>query len=214
LRALVVDDEPDNVDSTAILLRFNGAEVHIARSGLAAIEAARATSPDVVFLDLAMPETDGYSVASALRAVPIGNDAVLVALTGYGDPAHKRRAAEVGFDLHLIKPIDWSVIEQLLAVVRETRGLHPDWPCRQDRLHAAGLELARARMDMVRTLLDVAATTASVETKQGCTVKAVTTCGAIRQQLQPQVQRDLEAELAALEKRAGELLAQFHGLST
>jgi CheY-like chemotaxis protein len=209
LRALVVDDDPDTVDGMAILLRSQGAEVQTACSGVAAIQAAQATSPDLVLLDLGMPETDGYAVASALRAIPSANDSILVALTGYGDAPHKRRAAEVGFDLHLLKPVDWDVIQQLMASVSEARGLQQEWRHSKDRFHAPRLALARSQMDMVCTLLDVATTTARVDTRQRCIAKALNTCSAARHQFQRQGEAHLDDELAELEKRAYKLLDGF-----
>lgn len=205
LRALVVDDEPDNVETSAMLLRLHGAEVQIASSGLAATELARASFPDIAFLDLAMPGGDGFGVATALRAMPSAEEPVLVAVTGHADPPNKQRAAEAGFDLHLVKPVDWSVVQQLLANVCEARGLEGVRNA-SERFHAAQRALMRAQMDMISTFLDLASTTGRTDTRQRCLAKALNTCAVLRPYLQRQAQDSLAAELAGFEARAREAL--------
>ena len=208
LRALVVDDEPDIVETTATLLRLHGAEVQTASNGLAAIELARASFPDIALLDLAMPGVDGFGVATALRAMPSAQEPVLVAVTGHADPPNKRRAAEAGFDLHLIKPADWGVVQQLLANVREARGLD-GLRNTEERVHQAQLALMRAQMDMISTLLDLASITGETDTRQRCIAKAVNTCVVLRPYLERQADVALVAEIAGLEARAGELVNRY-----
>jgi signal transduction histidine kinase len=114
-RVLVVDDNPDLVESLAMLLRAYGHEPVTAHSGLQAIEAARARSPDLVICDIGMPGMSGYKVAQHLRALPGFGRVPLVALTGFGTPDDRRRAREAGFDEHLVKPIAPETLEHVLS---------------------------------------------------------------------------------------------------
>jgi CheY-like chemotaxis protein len=113
VHVLVVDDYPDNVNSLAILLRFYGHKVDTALSGRAAIDQARTNKPDVVLLDISMPEMDGYEVARQLRAL-FQDGITLIALTANGSEDDRRKATVAGFNLHLIKPTDPEKLELLL----------------------------------------------------------------------------------------------------
>jgi CheY-like chemotaxis protein len=114
-RILVVDDNRDVADSLAMLLRCLGAEVTIAYSGKEAIESVPAFSPHVVLLDLGMPDVDGYDVARQIRQTIKNRNLRLIALTGWGQEADRRRTAEAGFDHHLVKPVDPEALEALLS---------------------------------------------------------------------------------------------------
>jgi CheY-like chemotaxis protein len=113
VRVLVVNDYADNVESMAMLLRLYGHEVETALGGPAALRAARANPPEVVLLDISMPEMDGYEVARRLRSM-FQDRVVLIALTAHGFEEDKRRCVEAGFDRHLVKPADPVKVEQLL----------------------------------------------------------------------------------------------------
>lgn len=113
-RALVVDDNVDAAESIAVVLRLSGVDVETAHDGPAALAAARALHPAVIVLDIGLPGLDGYEVARQLRAEPAFRETFIVALTGYGQDEDRRRAAEAGFDLHLVKPVDPA---RLLALV-------------------------------------------------------------------------------------------------
>jgi CheY-like chemotaxis protein len=102
---LVVDDNADAASSIAMLLRMHGQQVETEERGLAAIERARASLPDIVILDIGLPDVSGYEVARAIRAMAGGADVRIYALTGYGQLEDRRRAIEAGFDGHLVKPI-------------------------------------------------------------------------------------------------------------
>jgi CheY-like chemotaxis protein len=115
-RFLVVDDNRDAADSLAMLLRLQGAEVHVAYEGQAALDSARAARPDIVLLDLGMPGMDGFEIAARMRADLELGDALLVALTGWGQPEHRRATAEAGFDRHLVKPVDLGDLRALLTL--------------------------------------------------------------------------------------------------
>jgi CheY-like chemotaxis protein len=89
--------------------------VHQARDGLQALELAASCRPEIAVLDIGMPGTDGYEVARRIRGAPWGRDIALVALTGWGQESDRRRAEEAGFDLHLTKPVDPDVMNDLLT---------------------------------------------------------------------------------------------------
>ncbi len=114
-RILVVDDNLDALQSLAALLRVMGHEVAAAASGELALEVAEQTRPEVVLLDLGMPQLDGYEVARRLRSQPWGRGVVLVAVTGWGQDSDRRRSDEMGFDWHLVKPVALEQLTQLLA---------------------------------------------------------------------------------------------------
>ena len=116
-RILVVDDNKDAADSLASLLRLQGHDVQVAYDGAAAVAAASARQPQVVFLDIGMPGMNGYETATRLRAIPAMKGARLVALTGWGQEGDRRRSAAAGFDHHLVKPPDWSALSQILESV-------------------------------------------------------------------------------------------------
>lgn len=119
VRILVVDDLVDAAESLAMLLRTIGDyEVATAYDGTAALDAARAQRPHVVFLDIALPRLNGYRVAEQLRSDPLMQGACLIALTGYGRSTDVEQARQSGFDHHLLKPIDLAQLEAVLAAVK------------------------------------------------------------------------------------------------
>jgi signal transduction histidine kinase/ActR/RegA family two-component response regulator len=114
-RVLVVDDNADSAETVASLLRAWKHEVKVAYDGPSALELARSYQPDVVLLDIGLPGMDGYQVARQLRRQPGFARVVLVAMTGYGREEDFRRSREAGFDQHLVKPIDASLLKRTLA---------------------------------------------------------------------------------------------------
>jgi signal transduction histidine kinase len=114
-RILVVDDNQDAADSLGMMLELDGHQTRVVYSGQAAIAEARSFTPDVILLDIGLPEMDGYDVARLLRRDPVLAKVRLVALTGYGQPEDRDRALKAGFDDHLVKP----VAPQDLAVTLE-----------------------------------------------------------------------------------------------
>ena len=115
-RILVVDDNVDAAEALAELLRDFGHEVATAHDGTRALDHARLHRPDIVLLDIGMPEMDGYEVAKRIRGELGLADALLIALTGYGEDRDRRLAREAGFDQHVTKPVDASKLEELLKV--------------------------------------------------------------------------------------------------
>jgi PAS domain S-box-containing protein len=117
-RVLIVDDNIDGAESLSLLLSMLGHETRTAHDGPQALVAAGQFLPDIAFLDIGMPGMSGYEVARALRAEPRLQKVVLVALTGWGSEADKRRSWEAGFDFHLTKPVAVEQVEALLAQLR------------------------------------------------------------------------------------------------
>jgi signal transduction histidine kinase/CheY-like chemotaxis protein len=114
-RILVVDDNVDAAESLGTMLAYSGHDVRVAHGGVEALTAAREFSPNVMILDLGMPEMDGYAVARAVRADPQFAATRLIALSGYGQPEDRRRTADVGFDEHLVKPVEHDVLNSALG---------------------------------------------------------------------------------------------------
>jgi DNA-binding response OmpR family regulator len=112
-RLLVVDDNVDAADTLAVLLRAHGCPVHVAYRGADALAMAEETRPDVVLLDLGLPDLPGHEVARRLRE-RYGSGIRIFAVTGWGQDEDRRRTAEAGFDRHFVKPVD---AEALLAEI-------------------------------------------------------------------------------------------------
>jgi signal transduction histidine kinase len=115
LRVLVVDDNKDAASSLAMLLQLKGHQVALAHDGPAALDAARAQRPEVVILDIALPGMDGYEVARRLRDEEGTRQALLVAMTGYGQEDDRSRSRQAGFNHHLVKPVDFTDLQKLFA---------------------------------------------------------------------------------------------------
>jgi len=117
-RILVVDDNVDAGESTAIVLRLRGHEVATAYDGPSALDAVRAFNPGIVLLDIGLPGMSGYEVARHLRAQPKYQSLCLIAVTGYGQPRDRQQTQQAGFDHHLVKPVDQQTLAELLDTVR------------------------------------------------------------------------------------------------
>jgi CheY-like chemotaxis protein len=111
---LVVDDNPDVLDTLASLLKLDGHHVACARDGEEALRLARQLNPQAVILDVGLPKIDGWGVARQLRADPSTGHMVLIALSGYGQTSDRERSREAGFDEHLLKPADVNAIYEAL----------------------------------------------------------------------------------------------------
>lgn len=114
-RVLVVDDSEDGAESMAMILQFAGHDTLKAHDGMAAIEAAERFRPDVVLLDIGLPRMNGYEVCQRLRQEPWGKEMTIVALTGWGQEEDRTRSKEAGFDAHMVKPVDFDALLQMLA---------------------------------------------------------------------------------------------------
>ena len=114
LRVLVVDDNRDAAESLSLLLMVEGHEARVAHDGEEALREAAAFHPDVVLLDVGLPGMSGHELARRLRQGPAFRRTLLVALTGWGQPADRELSRRAGCDLHLVKPVDPARLLELL----------------------------------------------------------------------------------------------------
>jgi PAS domain S-box-containing protein len=114
-KVLVVDDNRDAADTLVMILRMMGHEIATAYDGEEAVQTAAEFRPDVIFLDIGLPRMNGYEVARHIRAQPWGREIALIALSGWGQEEDKRRALEAGIDQHLTKPVEATILANLLA---------------------------------------------------------------------------------------------------
>jgi CheY-like chemotaxis protein len=115
LRILVVDDNLDSAETLSLLLQFGGHNVRVANEGESALETAYTFKPQVIVLDIGLPNMDGYQVAQRLRQSPQLEKPLLIALTGYGQNEDRLRSKEAGFDYHLVKPVDPQGLQSLIS---------------------------------------------------------------------------------------------------
>lgn len=113
-RLLVVDDNKDAAESMSMLLEMWGHDVAYAYDGPTALETAEQWQPEAVFLDIGLPGMDGYEVAERLRELPHAKDAVLIAITGYGQDDDRLRSRQAGIDHHLVKPVAPDALRSLI----------------------------------------------------------------------------------------------------
>jgi CheY-like chemotaxis protein len=112
---LIVDDHRDSADSLALLLKRDGHEIQTAYDGLEAFEAAATFRPEVVVMDIGLPKLNGYDPARKIRTQRRGENIVSVALTGWGSEEDRDRTKAVGFNPHLVKPLNHAALTELLA---------------------------------------------------------------------------------------------------
>jgi len=114
-RILVVDDNTDAVESLALLLELEGHEVRTALDGPTALDLASEFQPQAILLDIGLPGMDGYEVARRLRERPETREALIIAITGYGQQEDRALTKAAGFNHHLVKPVDPEELGALLA---------------------------------------------------------------------------------------------------
>jgi CheY-like chemotaxis protein len=115
LKILLVDDNTDFAASLSILLQSLGHEVRVANDARAGLAVAREFAPNFAFLDIGLPEINGYQLAAQIRALPGANDIKLVAVSGWGQVKDLVRSQEAGFALHLVKPVELDQIRTVLS---------------------------------------------------------------------------------------------------
>jgi signal transduction histidine kinase/CheY-like chemotaxis protein len=120
-RILIVDDYADAAESLMMVLEAEGHQIEIADCGMKAIEQAQVFQPQVVLLDIGLPDLNGYEVAKRLRTLPETRDAILIALTGYGKPEDLEFSKAAGFNHYLLKPLDFEKLSSLLASIPNER---------------------------------------------------------------------------------------------
>lgn len=113
LSVLIVDDHEDLADTLALLVAHLGHEPRVARCGVEGLAMARASDPDVAFLDVGLPDVDGCELARRLRLQ--GSAALLVAFTGFGGRTNARRCLDAGFDRHVVKPAVLAAISDVFV---------------------------------------------------------------------------------------------------
>ena len=117
-RVLIVDDNEDAAETVAMLLELSGHQTKVALRGGDGLQSWKAFQPDVVVLDIGLPDISGYDVVGRLRQE--GFRGLAIALSGYGQPEDKRRALNSGFDLHLVKPVEAGSLEKALAATSDS----------------------------------------------------------------------------------------------
>jgi CheY-like chemotaxis protein len=117
-RVLVVDDNVDAARSLAMLLELRGLRTWTAHDGPTAIKTAEQVRPDLILLDIGLPQMDGYEVARRIRRIPDLQRTILAALTGYGRAEDLQLSRDAGFDHHLVKPVDLGRLDKLLSALQ------------------------------------------------------------------------------------------------
>jgi CheY-like chemotaxis protein len=115
---LVVDDNKDSALSLSMLLELEGHQTFVVHDGLEAIDAAERHRPDLVLLDIGLPRMNGHEVCRRLRERPWGRDLIVVALTGWGQSEDRRKSQDAGFDGHLVKPVRYETLAELLGSLK------------------------------------------------------------------------------------------------
>ena len=113
-RILIADDNEDAARSLAMLLEMSGHETRVVTDGAQAVAAAAQFQPHVAILDIAMPVLDGLHAARAIRASPLGDHVLLIALSGFGQETDRERSIDAGLDEHLVKPVDLRLVDRLV----------------------------------------------------------------------------------------------------
>ena len=120
LRVLIVDDNRDGADALGLLVEALGNQVHVTYGGTQALDVANTFQPDLMLIDLVMPDVDGCDLAIQLRRIPAFKETKIVAITGLKDEKHRVLAMKAGCDLVLIKPAALADIKAVLASVQAT----------------------------------------------------------------------------------------------
>jgi CheY-like chemotaxis protein len=114
-RVMVVDDKPDVAETISELLDALGCEVVAAATGKAAVAAASSAAPELVLLDIGLPDMSGYEVARRMRALPGGDALKIIAISGWGQPDDIARSKAAGIDRHLVKPITLPQLREIIG---------------------------------------------------------------------------------------------------
>ena len=119
LRVVVADDNKAAAGMMALILKMQGHEVQVCNDGVAAVEEAERFRPEVILMDIGMPNLDGYAAARKIRSETWGQDMMLVALTGWGQEEDRQKTRDAGFDHHLVKPANPADIQRILASAKK-----------------------------------------------------------------------------------------------
>ena len=133
MNTLVVEDREDVAMGLALLLKKLGHTVQVANQAHEALEKGAAFKPDVVFLDIGLPDLSGFDACMEMRRSDWGTHAFIVALTGRNEPQDMIRSAHTGFDRHVPKPMDFGTLHEILHTVHMRNSfLYPDSAQKQD----------------------------------------------------------------------------------
>ncbi len=165
VRILVVDDDEDICVSTATLLQWKGHELRTASTGDEAIRHAASFAPDLILLDISLPDMDGPEVARQIRTAEASREPVIAAVSGYSELDYKRRCAEAGFDHYLLKPVDPVALEQLLWFVDDRVAIRDTFRTLQRERVSVCLALAHSQLEFCGLLLDSAVATRDATAK-------------------------------------------------
>ncbi|MGW8393151.1 hybrid sensor histidine kinase/response regulator [Pseudoduganella sp. HUAS MS19] len=119
LRILIVDDNEDGADMLRVMLEMEGYTVAMAHDGQGAIDVAGRYRPQVILMDIGLPDMQGYEAARRIREREGREDTVFIAMTGWGHDEARRQASEAGMQHYLVKPVDLNVLRKHLAEIRE-----------------------------------------------------------------------------------------------
>lgn len=130
LRVLVVEDVEDQAMLLGVIIKRMGHQVRLAHTAHEALERATIMEPQVVFLDIGLPDRSGYELCAMMRRTPWGQSALIFAVTGRNDPSDLERSVTAGFDQHVVKPMEFKVLHDLLHRAeakdpQEEQGLEP-----------------------------------------------------------------------------------------
>jgi CheY-like chemotaxis protein len=116
-RILIIEDHHDSADMLRFLLQMHGQQVEVARSGEEGLVLAQEFRPDIVLCDLTLEGgISGYEVARRMRADQSLRSVRLIALSGHGSEEDRARTRALGFDLHMVKPIDFGALQRTLGL--------------------------------------------------------------------------------------------------
>jgi CheY-like chemotaxis protein len=153
IRIMVIDDDRDTAETTSTLLSLDGHEVESAFDGRTALQRISHFVPDLVFVDLIMPDIDGIEVAKAIRGMTLANEPVLAAHSGLITPRIKRQCAAAGFDHFLTKPLDVPVLEQVVHLARANSTLGDAFNVLVARYEASVCQFTWSQLEFCRLAL-------------------------------------------------------------
>jgi CheY-like chemotaxis protein len=153
LRILIVDDDRDTTYSTAALLQIRGHVVETALDGTSALSRTGQFVPDLIVLDLLMPDMNGYQVGREIRRMKLPKDPVLAAWSGWSTPKALRECAEAGFDHFMVKPASLSEFDQLTELV-DTTERRPSFESLASRFDQQAYTFTRSQLEFCRLVLD------------------------------------------------------------
>lgn len=176
VRVLVVDDDVDTIGSAAMVLRLQGYDVETASTGQGAVEQTARFQPEIAMIDLAMPGMDGYEAARQIQRLALPKPPVLVAISGWAHADARLKSAEAGFDLHLGKPVEPQLFEELQLLVERFDAKLTQLRDLRQRQQQLLSQLLSAHVQMGYALLQVLRTTEDGVTRDRCVAKAQKLC--------------------------------------